>query len=209
MTTFATLQNRILNEINRNDLTAEVAEAIATAVDLHLDELVDFGDDRQTASTVNDQEWYPLPDNFIAMRDLLLTVNSHRYQLYRRTPQWINHNHNFDTGYTGRPEYYAVQDDQLRLWPVPNDSYELTAHYWRFSREWSASASGSATSGWGNSAKGYHLIRVTAKRHLYREVIRGREDDARLMEREEQRWLGSLRRQTSKKLATGRIRKRL
>lgn len=74
---------------------------------------------------------------------------------------------------TGEPIYYAIQARQLRLYPVPDQSYSLQATFVYDLPEVSASASNSASNAWVNEAR--ELIRMQATIDVLENKVKGPE----------------------------------
>ena len=208
MTTLATLRTRIANDINRTDLTAEINENIITAVGLHNHDLLWIKDERSTATTVASQEFFPSPTGFVGMRELNITINDYRFPLIRKGVTWMDQQFTSASTYVGRPTHWCYQDDQIRLYPIPDTTYELTAHYFKSLDELSASASGSGTSGWLNIPLGEALIRSEAKLQLYTHVIRLPAQQQN-MQQEVLRFKRELLNANDRRVSTNRLRKHL
>jgi hypothetical protein len=124
------LKSRIADELNRTDLTNQIDKAIRSAVAFYSSETLFFQEDRSTADTVDEQEYYALPDDLVTVNSLRVTVNGNNsYVLDYRS------NYYFETVYqpvdlhTGYPEYWTIYDQQLRLYPIPDDAYPMVLHY--------------------------------------------------------------------------------
>lgn len=133
MSTFGTVRNRILSDLNRtssNDLTSSVETEIQTAIAFYEKRRFWFLEARATTTTIVGQEYYALPEDFRDDDSLVITVNSETYQLKRRTyellEQWY-----LGSSLTGDPTDYAIYDEQIRLYPVPNNQYTMTLSYYK------------------------------------------------------------------------------
>ena len=62
MSTFGALKTRIADELNRSDLTSQIASAVPRAIEYYARERFDFNEGRSTASTVVDNQYVDFPD---------------------------------------------------------------------------------------------------------------------------------------------------
>ena len=102
-------------------------------------------------------------------------------------------------------EKFAIQDQQLRLWPIPDDSYRLTMAYLRDLTEISASATAGATNAW--MTDGEELIRMRANADVLENTIGSPEAFAEA-DRKTQREVvvyNSLKRAANRQRSSGRV----
>lgn len=124
------LKSRIADEINRTDLTSQINLAIRSAITFYSTETLFFQQERVTANTTADQEYYALPVDFVTLNSLRITINSNNnYLLRERTNEFFEEIYDGPDVYTGNPQYWTIYDQQLRLSPIPDDSYPLTMNY--------------------------------------------------------------------------------
>lgn len=192
------MQTRIANELVRTDLTAEIQSAIQDAMTHYEGHRFWFNEQRATAVTVTGQEFYPLPTDFIDLDSLVLTENSNLRLLEPRTMLDMD-NIRRATTERGRPETWALYQEQFRLYPIPDAAYTLTVAYLRRLPALSAVTD---TNAW--MTRGEMLIRARAKKELYEHVMNDR-DKAQRMERLEIQALAALVSQTEKRISTGRL----
>ena len=131
MSDYATLVNRVLDDIDRQgSLTSQAQSAIQTAIDHYEGTRFYFNQERATAQTVNGQEFFPLPTDVLDIDVLSITVNGYTYKLDRRTYETLEDWFVQANTYLGYPSDYAIYNQQIRLYPVPNaDGYTLTLSY--------------------------------------------------------------------------------
>lgn len=170
MSDFRTIRNRILDELDRDDLSAQAELAIKSAVEFYSPRRFWFNEARATASTVADQEYYPLPDDFVAEDVLTISVNDTVYPLRRVSNEQIDDWTMSTSVNTGRPQEYALQGTELRLYPVPDDSYTLTMSYQKRLTELAAEGDSNA---WTTDAE--ELIRRRAEGDLCLSVLQDNE----------------------------------
>lgn len=128
MSDFVTMQRRILREIDRegeSSITAVVQDAIRTAISFYAGQRFWFNEQRWTASTSTSIEYYSLPQNYRNIDTLKITVNSNRYVLHRRTWHELEEIAQSAQTYSGYPTDYAIQRNELRLYPIPNNQFTL------------------------------------------------------------------------------------
>lgn len=199
MSTFGTMNARIADELNNTELSAQINLAIKTAISHYEPEKFWHNQARATSYTVDGQEYYALPTNFVGMDVLKVTVNSHTYELTQRNVQYLNNHYTPSTQYKSQPLDYAVYEEQLRLLPIPNDSYTLELQYFKSFDDLSAT---SDTNVW--MTKGERLIRFRAKADIYANYLR-EPDMAAIMKAQEAEELEKLRERTQAAYGTSEI----
>ncbi len=170
MSTYGTVRNRILSDLNRtspNDLTSSVETEIQTAIAFYERRRFWFLEGRATAETIVGQEYYALPEDFRDDDSLTITVNGNTYPLMKRTyenlEQWFVQTASF----TGQPSDYAIYDEQIRLYPVPNGQYTLKLSYYK---QLSTLEAESDTNAW--MVEGESLIRSRVEWLLFARKLR-------------------------------------
>ncbi len=213
MSDFITMVNRIANDLTRDDLTAEIKQAINDAIKTWEGERFGFNEVRYSLPTVPGQEYYGLSEpsgggRVLEIDSITITVNNEPYPLTPRTQQWFDRNQSLPTVYTGQPDSYAIYADQLRLFPVPdsagpnNGSYDLTLSTLAQLGP-SPLVNDTDTNAW--MTDGEQLIRAQALRNLYRFPLR--DADGRALAEDminEAMW--HLKRKMAAKAYTGTIR---
>ena len=159
MSDYQTLINRVLDDLDRQgSLTSQAQNAIQTAIDHYEGTRFYFNQERATAQTVNEQEFYPLPENVLDIDVLSITANGYSYKLDRRTYETLEDWHVSQDTYTGQPSDYAIYAENIRLYPVPDqDGYTLTLSY---AKRLSALENDDDTNDWTTTAE--ELIRSRA-----------------------------------------------
>lgn len=132
----AALKARIADELDRTDLTSQIALAIATAISNHSQERYWFNEDTDTFSTSAGTEYYAIDptntvfDNGMVFREiqaLTLIVNNNRTPVYVHTWKELNDKIHSITA-QGYPIQYAIFSQQIRLYPRPSGVYQLQAY---------------------------------------------------------------------------------
>ena len=167
---YGTMQTRIANELNRSDLTTNIQDAIKSALAFYANKRFYFNEGRATRYTNDGTQAYSLPTDFVDVDKVMLEVtNSYNYPLHPRTYSWLLEHQSNDT-WSNRPTDYAIFNDQLFLYPIPDDSYEITLVYQKEYHDVSASTD---TNPFLEIRGGEELIRTHAKIDLMENVIRG------------------------------------
>lgn len=194
--TLLELKAQIYDDLNRTDMTAQVANAISSAIKHYENERWWFLEDDTATATVTNQAWYNLPSNNVFLDSLIITISGSKEPLDRVSYEEINRK---DTGtITGYPSEWAYYKNQIRFYPVPNGTYTLTYSYVLSLTELSDGASNS----WTSDAK--DLIRFRTLAELYAIVIKDTENAQIARVAENETYIG-LQRLNNSKLTTGRI----
>lgn len=198
MSTYADLRARIEDDINRTDLTTQVQKAINRAIAFYSRKRMYFNEEIATASTVANQEYYQIPTYLKEIDSLVITVNSTKYDLVRRTQQWFD-SISQNTSYTGRPTDFCTYKQQIRLYPIPDAVYTLTISYQKGYADLSASAD---TNDFTTEAE--DLIEARARWWLYSRIIK-QPDNANIAKSEEMEALMQIKEETGRRLKSGTI----
>ncbi len=203
MSTYGTMQTRIADEIKRTDLTAQIQSAILSAIEFYKTDRFWWNESRSTAATVASQEYYGLPADFLSLDFIGVTVSSRYYQL---TPKSAHEMDSINWGagtYTGYPAYFALYENNLRLYPIPNAVYTLTIAYLKQLTALSAAADSNQ---WTVAAE--ELIRLHAKIDLMENLIRGPEavGEAQVLRGREREVYSQVKFNADVRRASGRIR---
>lgn len=220
MTTYGVMKTRIADEIVRDDLASQMANAIQTALTLWENERFWFNERRFKLPLVAGQQFYPLSalldiagaalnagETLIEVDDIVLMDGTNPYTLDEHTHQSINNSvelpidaTSITTAYRGRPLWWAWYEDQLRFSPIPDVStyYCIISGLCRLK----TLSADNDTNAWMTS--GEALIRNQAKLILYRDVTRD-EAGAQAAQIALGEALAPLKRRTMARLNTGRI----
>lgn len=200
------LKTMIADDLVRNDLTAQIAQAVSNAINTHRMERFYFNEDRSVSfNTTAGQEFYTSVDNasipnLYEIDSLRLTVNGSRYQINPYNYAELDRIATLNTA-TGYPSVYARYGQQIRLYPIPNGTYavNISAHVMLPDL-----GGDSSVNAWTRMSEAGNLIRYEAEAELYRIIIKDQES-ATAAEGYAMRQLDRLRRETDKRVATGRI----
>lgn len=141
MSTFGTLQAQIADDLTRDDLSLQIKKAINDAIKTWEGRRLFFNEKLRRIDTIASQEYYDLSkptimrtdgsdaddgELVLEIDDISITVANEPYSLTPRTQQWMNEQQALPSQYIGQPDSYAVFGNQIRLYPVPDQVYELT-----------------------------------------------------------------------------------
>lgn len=124
MSDLGTMKTRIESELSRTDLTSEIQDEIISAIEHYKHHRFHFNEQEKTAPTVASEQYIALPDDFIELDKLRITVNSRTYPLEPVTFGAVTDID--ESTYTGIPVRYAIYNQQIRLYPTPNAVFTLT-----------------------------------------------------------------------------------
>lgn len=173
MTTLTVMKARIASELRRSNLTDQIASAITTAIESYQHERFWFSESRADISfnTVSTQWQYDADDDadFANLRriDYVHTVvGDNVYQLDYMRPDELERL-NGDGDFEGQPLNWSWYQNELWLYPIPNDAFAM-----RVAGVIAPAAPASdaeASNPWMTHAE--KLIRCRAKYELYQHVL--------------------------------------
>lgn len=212
MSTLGTMKTRIADEIVRDDLASQIANAITTAIAIWSPTRFHFNEKRYSLSTVASTEYYALSsltntdgsaladgETLIEIDSFTLTYNNQPYPLNDMTQQWVDREQSPSSLYTGQPWGYAIYADQIRLHPIPDQVYACTISGLA---QLGTLANDNASSAW--MTDGEALIRNQAKIIIYRDIVRDAEGVQLAMAALAEA-LDPLKRRMAAKVMTGKI----
>lgn len=170
MTTFVTMQTRIADElVNEPITTAQIQNAIKTAIAFHERRAFWFNMKRTTFTAVIGQDYYTNSE-IADLEDVMDVLSVHVTS--SGTDYKLRHvgAHVIDTlqsgSVSGRPAMFSRFDNQLRLYPKPDVAYVMPVRYTYKLADLSADGD---TNAW--MTDGEELIRQGAKRILCTDII--------------------------------------
>jgi len=173
MTTLATMRSRINDELLlKNEYNSHIDRAIQSAIAIHEKTRFRFNHGRATTTIPADFEYVEPPPDMIEEDELMLIDGTERRPLIKQTYLWIG-DQSRAIDYRSRPLYYAIETDDLRLYPIPDQEYTLQISYLKKLPTLSADTDSNA---W--MVGGEELIRLRAKRIILEDVLRGPESFA-------------------------------
>ena len=130
ITTYSELKSAIANWLDRSDLTDRIPEFIQLAEARHRrDFKIRRMETRVTASTIADTEYYSLPDNFVAMRNIQLNTDP-KTPLEYLTPEQMDRTKGGSS--KGKPKAYSIIGNNFQLRPIPDGVYEIEMLYFKY-----------------------------------------------------------------------------
>ena len=172
MSTYGAMQTRIADElVNDGDITtAQIKNAIQSAIADYAGEQFWFNEAVSTFSTVASQELYTSTD--LAAIPTIIKILSMRLANTGSYTAYIN-GINIDTiedmqdgSILGAPEYYSRFANKLRLYPIPNAVWTIKISYISTLTTLSADAD---TNAW--MTDGEEVIRQAAKKRLAADIL--------------------------------------
>ncbi len=127
---FQSMQDRIAREIGNSGLKQEIREAINTAIDAYTDQHHFFAEARTTFTTQAGTEYYPLPPDFVHAVNVKKFISNTFLDLRRVTFLELD-GRQLDKTSTSQPFLYAIWEEQFRLYPTPDDAYEIHVSYYK------------------------------------------------------------------------------
>lgn len=203
--TYGTMQTRISNELNRGNLTTFIQDAILSALKFYRRQPFRWNIARTQTTLSDGVEFYSLPSDFIEAYSIVLEDGNEREMMAERSYFWVEQTKQF-SDYESRPYVYTIQNDEFRVYPVPDQSYTVVMNY---VYELDEPTSDGATNSW--FTDGEELIRTHAKVDILENVVRGQESlqEAQILRGREQEILMQLRREYKRSQSSGKITPRL
>lgn len=199
MSTLGALKATIADNLNRTDLTTQIAALIPRAIEHFADERFWFNEDRKTITTTASNEYATIPSGLRAEDAVLVTIGGSRYRLSKRSTMYIEDLHAATTT-EGQPSDYAWINTQFRFWPTPNDAFTITV---LGVYDIAYPATDNDSNAWTDQAR--ELIAGQVEFYIARDILR---DPERLQSAVNavQLAISKLRAKTGKQTGTGRIR---
>ena len=166
------MEARIANELDRSNISTEIQQAIATAVQFYQRKNFWFNEDSFVFNTVVGQEYYGLADNPLIATSPKLQIlrlqygGGVRWELTKQTFEYVD-NESASSDWRGVPEDWAYRHQQIRIYPIPSQVWPITAFNVR--PDSFPLADPDYNGPWVNDAE--YLIRTRAKIELLINVI--------------------------------------
>jgi hypothetical protein len=203
MATKAALKNRIVTEVNRDDLLDDLATQFETffqrSIDYYADQRFSFNEARDTTVLVPGVEYVDLPTGTRLVDRVFVLINSTRYEMQKRETWYIEGL--YSAPQQGQPTDFAFINGQIRLWPTPNQAWSLI---WETVTDVLPPLTADTDSNaW--TTQGQDLIDARCRMFLYRDQFRDNEGlaQAALAEKEA---LSRLKGESNRLISTGRVR---
>ena len=130
ITNYSELKSAIASWLDRADLDSVIPDFIALAETRHRrDFKIRRMETRVTANTVADSEYYSLPDNFVAMRNIQLNTDP-KTPLEYLTPEQMDRVKGGSS--KGKPKAYSIIGNNIQLRPIPDSAYQIEMLYFKY-----------------------------------------------------------------------------
>ena len=130
LTNYSELKTAISNWLDRTDLDDRIPEFIALAETRHRrDFKIRRMETRVTANTIANTEYYTLPDDFVAMRNIQLNTDP-KTALEYLTPEQMDRVRAGSN--TGKPKAYSIIGNTFQLRPIPDGVYQIEMLYFKY-----------------------------------------------------------------------------
>ena len=161
MSTFSEIKADIADEVNRTDLTTQIEKSILRAITFYQSDRFWFSEERSEGQTEIGEPYYPLPQDFVKAVSFAIVKDKRNHPLSPRTIDFIHSN--ADENVTDTPKVYSIIDEQIRLFPTPNEALQLILIYYK---ELTLPQDDADELGWTLDIT-EQLIRYRAKKELY------------------------------------------
>ena len=132
ITNYSELKSAIADWLDRTDLTDSIPDFITLAETRHRrDFKLRRMETRVTANTVADTEYYNLPDNFVAMRNIQLNTDP-KTALEYLTPEQMDRV--YAGSIKGKPKAFSIIGNDLQLRPTPDGVYQIELLYHKYAQ---------------------------------------------------------------------------
>ena len=130
ITNYSELKAAISSWLDRSDLDSVIPDFIALAEARHRrDFKLRRMETRVTANTISGTEYYSLPDNFVAMRNIQLNTDP-KTALEYLTPEQMDR---VNAGSSkGKPKAYSIIGNNIQLRPIPDSVYQIEMLYFKY-----------------------------------------------------------------------------
>jgi hypothetical protein len=207
MGTLAAMETRIIAELHRDDVATQVDDYINDAINHYSRFRFWFNEKSKTFLTRTDSldtyDSYALPDDFVKLDSLVITVNNTAIPLRQISPREMDELYINSTD-EGEPSHFALYQKQYRLWPSPSKIWTVTQYYlFNIPPQLTGSTSPNM---WTENAE--ELIRTRAKKLLVGQFNPTPDTMqwAQMLDQQEQDIFRGLQQQTVASTATGRLR---
>lgn len=130
MTTLGTMEDRIADELGRNDLKSQTRLEIKSAIAFYQSYRTWHNESRIATSltTTSITAFYSIPARFVGQIDTVrITDSSGNNELLNpRTYDWIDAIQTGSSTDNGEPSDYCVYGNQIRFYPTPDGEYTVT-----------------------------------------------------------------------------------
>ncbi len=170
MTTLKTMTDRITREVQRDGLTADIRDAIRSAIQWHRNDRFDFNVTSATAQLATGDVTLALPTGLMDMERLELSATGMSATEVKQRPwQEVQNAANAAGSAQARPSIFAIYNELIWFDSPVDKVYEATSYFLQDLPEISASATGGEANAW--MTDGELVIRNRAKQFLYEDRL--------------------------------------
>lgn len=164
MSTYAQVKARILAEIKRPTMTAEVQAHLLRAIEYYAARRTWKNEGTNTITLTAETNTKAVPTGLRDASRVAVVVGGYDYELDKITREVMADRHGADTG-TGQPIEYSWEDGSFKFWPTPDAAYtvNVTGIY-----DDTALSGDSDTNSW--TTIGEDLVVARAKHTICRDV---------------------------------------
>lgn len=199
MSTLGQMQDSIATLMSRADIGSLIQEAIRRAVRVYEREPFWFNEAEDSIVTVASQQAYTLSSSAMiaSVTQIMVNSGSSRFELEKKPFEELNAMNT--SGTTGEPSRWSWFNNTVVLYPVPSGAYTLSYTYMTKAVSLSATSVSNIF-----TTHAYDLIEQRAMWWLYATKVKNLQM-AQACKVNEQEALGALRRETARKLSTGKV----
>lgn len=166
-----TLKAKIADDLERGDMTSQIAAAITASIDFYADKPFWFLEGDGTVETVADTDYVAVPtglryaprcDVEIDLGSDIRALRKLSWSEYRRRARIVTT--------SGEPTHYAYRNGRFYLHPAPQDVYTITAFGFYTEDALTADTGDGSTNAWTDTAR--DLIAADAVMRIARDVLR-------------------------------------
>lgn len=202
MSTYDQLVNNVISDMAKDGesgITAAASNAVDLAIKHYENQQWWFLESRTVITSSSSAEYYT--HGYQDIDSITIEINSNTYPLIQRTYETIEGWFTKSNVYVGFPTDFAMYGAEIRLYPIPNDAYNMTVS----GRKSIGSPSAAGSNAWTTDAE--LLIQSRAEWQLY-SLRYGDLEGAAAAKQVENDELSRLRSLNMSKTSTGRARRR-
>jgi len=132
MATFLELKSEISDQLDRDDLTDQIENAMYRAIDYYQLDRFYFSEERiKTNFQLDDSpiDFLAVPTDYVRAVSFVVVDQGQNTVLEKKTDAFIHER--AWIGAVGLPAYYSIFDQQFRVFPIPDKEYEVNLHYYK------------------------------------------------------------------------------
>jgi hypothetical protein len=176
MTTFLELKNLIEDDMDRNDISTQISNAINRSISYYSSEIFYFQETSSTFNVSSGTYIYTtatIPSDIREINNIQITIGSYDYEVKPRSIDYII---NTDpSNYNGDPTDYAFYNQSIYFSPTPNATRTITIYYDKSYADLSAT---SDTNDFTTIPIATDMIRARAEWILYKQLLGDNESAA-------------------------------